>query len=52
MSRYGQWTKPRGTCECGDSIRTAIGTCPDRWHREYTFCPKQKPIKTQREESR
>jgi hypothetical protein len=49
MSR--RWSKPRGVCECGDSIRTMLGTCPSRGDREYTSCPKQKPIQTKREET-
>ncbi|AWY07625.1 hypothetical protein SEA_YOSIF_61 [Streptomyces phage Yosif] len=43
MSKFKQ---PRGVCECGDSIRSAIGECPDRNHREYTHCPKQRAITT------
>ncbi|WJN62992.1 hypothetical protein [Streptomyces phage phiScoe25] len=44
-----KWEKPRGVCECGDSIRSAIGSCPDRYHREYLCCPKQKAIRTKPE---
>ncbi|WP_329289494.1 hypothetical protein [Streptomyces pseudovenezuelae] len=47
-----RWEKSRGVCECTDSIRSAIGECPDRWHREYTHCPKQKPISTTKEQSK
>ncbi|QOV06182.1 hypothetical protein KGG72_gp52 [Streptomyces phage Salutena] len=46
-----RWEKPRGVCECGDSIRTALGTCPERGHREFLCCPKQDVIKTKREET-
>jgi hypothetical protein len=47
-----RWEKPRGVCECTDSIRSAIGKCPDRGHREYTHCPKQKQISTAKEDSK
>ncbi|MEU4984864.1 hypothetical protein [Streptomyces sp. NPDC021969] len=46
-----RWTKPRGVCECTDSIRSSLGTCPDRRHREFLCCPKQNRIKTKREET-
>ena len=46
-----RWSKPRGVCECTDSIHSKLGTCPGRYHRHYTSCPKQRPITTKREES-
>ncbi|ATI18997.1 hypothetical protein KGG85_gp57 [Streptomyces phage Tefunt] len=46
------WQKPRGTCECTDSIRSAIGTCPEKGHREFFSCPKQSKLSTTKEESK
>jgi hypothetical protein len=28
-------------CICTDSIRSVIGSCPGRGHREYYFCPRR-----------
>lgn len=31
-------------CICSDSIRSVIGTCPERGHREYYMCPQRKGL--------
>ena len=47
-----KWEKPRGVCECTDSIRSAIGKCPEKGHREFYSCPKQKKVTTSQEEQK
>jgi hypothetical protein len=47
-----KWVKPRGVCECTDSIRSVIGKCPDFTHREYLSCPKQNVIQTKPQEDK
>jgi hypothetical protein len=32
-------THPGPPCVCSDSIRSAVGHCPPRGHREYGHCP-------------
>lgn len=44
-----KWEKGHGVCECTDSIRSAIGRCPEKGHREYFMCPKQKKLSTTKE---
>ena len=29
-------------CLCADSVRSAIGSCPEEGHREYGSCPKRR----------
>lgn len=31
-------------CVCGDSVRSVIGTCPPRGHREFYSCPKREGL--------
>lgn len=33
---------PADPCLCTDSIRSVIGSCPEKGHREYESCPKRR----------
>ncbi|MGW6600558.1 hypothetical protein [Streptomyces sp. NPDC055036] len=47
-----KWEKSRGVCECSDSIRSAIGRCPEKGDPEFFFCPKQSRLTTNKEETK
>lgn len=33
-----------GKCVCTDSVRSSVGTCPDRYDREFYCCPNRAGI--------
>lgn len=39
-----EWEDERDDCVCTDSIRSAIGKCPEKGHREYYLCPRREGL--------
>ena len=33
---------PADPCLCTDSVRSVVGSCPEKGHQEYESCPKRR----------